>query len=145
MKVTKIKFTRPNATVPQKAHKLDAGYDLTAAAVEYNFLKNQVRVFTGISVTPPEGYYFEVFPRSSVSKLKLQLANSVGIIDPEYTGEIMLVFDYIGIEGQMRDLVSAGDRVAQLVLKKLEETEFHEVDELNTTSRGEGGFGSTGV
>ena len=142
----KVKKLRTNVTLPEKAHATDAAFDLRASTITYDFLKGQIKVGTGIAVQPEPGYYCEVFPRSSVSKMKLQLANSVGIIDPDYTGEIILVFDYLS-DGYntMFGLIEEGDRIGQLIVKKLEPIELEEVTELDATKRSDGGFGSTGV
>jgi dUTP pyrophosphatase len=95
---------------------------------------------TGLSIEIPEGYVGLLFPRSSVSKTTLNLANSVGVIDSGYRGPLMLKFRYLE-EG---DVYEVGDRVAQLVIMKLPFVEIIEVSELSSSERGEGGFGSTG-
>ena len=140
----KVKKLVDNATLPVKAHGTDAGYDLTAASVESDFLHNQIKVHTGIAIQPEPGYYCEIFPRSSVYKKQLELANSVAIIDSGYTGEIILVFDNIG-NTILHSKIEKGERIAQLIVRKQEDAVFEEVTVLDTTSRGEGGFGSTGV
>ena len=99
--------------VPQRAHPKDVGLDLTAMAVE----SHSERLFfidTGVSVEPPEGFYVEVVARSSLSKTDFILANSVGIIDPDYRGRIRLALRYLG-EGSGLEAVAEliGRRVAQ--------------------------------
>ena len=164
----KIKKLREEAVVPKKAHDSDVGYDLYAVDYElkvenYKMETNhvQVKLYTGISVTPPEGYYFEIMPRSSVSKTPLMLANSVGIIDPDYTGELIVKLNFVSsfeldytqyeLDGYHKYLRSFLDpkkgklwKCAQLVLRKKESCEWEVVDSLDETQRGDGGFGSTG-
>ncbi|MBR5173036.1 MAG: dUTP diphosphatase, partial [Phascolarctobacterium sp.] len=90
----------------------------------------------------PEGYHAEIYPRSSVGlNSLLRMANSVGIIDCDYRGEV----GFIG-ESQNGNIVriEKGQRIAQLIIKKNEDVDLVEVDELSDTERGSGGFGSTG-
>lgn len=163
----KIKKLREEAILPEKAHDSDVGYDLYAVDYELKVEDYgvgsehvQVKLYTGISVTPPEGYYFEIMPRSSVSKTPLMLANSVGIVDPEYTGELIVKLNFVssfkhdhyGVLGRYHDYLQnfldpkKGKlwKCAQLVLRKKESCEWEVVDNLGETQRGDGGFGSTG-
>ena len=91
----------------------------------------------------PPGHVGLVFPRSSVSKTNLSLRNSVGVIDSNYRGEIILKF--LDLE-EMDNLPSyvAGNKIGQIMLIERPEIELEEVEELSETDRGEGGFGSTG-
>jgi dUTP pyrophosphatase len=141
----KVQRHFPDMPLPSRGHPSDAGLDLTAMEVQ------QVRpgvfsVDTGVSVHPPAGYYCEVVPRSSIVKSDFFQANSVGIIDPDYRGRILVMLRYLGpgdgIEAA-RNLV--GKRVAQLILRRLEAVQVEGVDSLADTSRGAGGFGSTGA
>ena len=136
----KIKKLHPNAVIPCYAKAGDAGMDLVAVSEEWNKNNTMVTYDTGLSVEIPEGYVGLLFPRSSVSKTTLNLANSVGVIDSGYRGSLMLKFRYLE-EGDVYDV---GDRVAQLVIMKLPFVEITEVAELSSSERGEGGFGSTG-
>lgn len=140
----RIKKLRANSILPTKAFDTDVGYDLYASTIKHDFLHGQIVIGTGVAIQPESGYYVELMPRSSIHKYKLQLANSIGVIDPTYTGELILVFDYLG-EGKLIDILSEGDRVAQLVVRKQHTAEFEEVKELSMTLREDGGFGSTGV
>jgi len=100
---------------------------------------------TGVSVEPPAGYYVEVVARSSLSKTDFILANSVGIIDPDYRGRIRLALRYLGEEsGADAAAELIGRRVAQLILRRREEATVEVVSELGATVRGAGGFGSSG-
>ena len=136
----KIKKLHPDAVIPCYAKAGDAGMDLVAVSEEWDKNNTMVTYDTGLSVEIPEGYVGLLFPRSSVSKTTLNLANSVGVIDSGYRGSLMLKFRYLE-EG---DVYEVGDRVAQLVIMKLPFVEITEVTELSSSERGEGGFGSTG-
>lgn len=136
----KIKKLHPDAVIPCYAKAGDAGMDLVATSVAWNNTDTMVTYDTGLSLEIPEGYVGLLFPRSSVSKTTLNLANSVGVIDSGYRGSLMLKFRYLE-EG---DVYEVGDRVAQLVIMKLPFVEITEVAELSLSERGEGGFGSTG-
>jgi dUTP pyrophosphatase len=138
MKV-KIKKLHPNAVIPKYAKPGDAGLDLTAISESWNEFNSQVTYGTGIAVEIPEGHVGLIFPRSSISKTTLMLANSVGVIDSGYRGEIMFKFNYLE-KGMIYDV---GDRVGQLIIIPYPSVEFEEVDDLSSTERGDGGFGST--
>lgn len=140
----KVRRHYDNMPLPSRGHATDAGFDLTAMAVEP--LRGAVFVFdTGISVQVDEGFYCEVLPRSSLVKTDFMLANSVGVIDADYRGRIKVVLRFLGTgDGvpQARELV--GQRIAQLLVRRREAVRIVEADELEQTPRGEGGFGSTG-
>ena len=101
-------------------------------------------VKTGLFVKIPEGYEIQVRPRSGLSaKSKLRIANSPGTIDSDYLGEIGIIID--NISDIYHHLIKKGERIAQLVLKKVEQIEWEEVEEFSEmTERNTGGFGSTG-
>lgn len=121
-----------------------------------------VLIGLGFMAEPPEGYYLEIVPRSSVGlKTNLRQPNSVGIIDPDYRGEVKAMYEckrnvcmptYPGerrfVDGytveNTRHFIKAGERVAQMILRKMEDAELVEVVNLFETVRGAGGFGSTG-
>ena len=147
----KIQRITKTAKIPTKAHDTDTGYDLYADSIKFGLHNNQIIVHTGIAVQPAPGYYVEVFPRSSVSKKYAQLANSVGIIDESYTGEIILVFngipEYEASDGKFYSKhfeIVVGEKIAQLVVRQRIDADFIEVSYLDNTVRGYGGFGSTG-
>lgn len=139
MKV-KIKKLHPDAIIPKYSKQGDAGMDLTAISEEWNGETSMVTYDTGLSIEIPEGYVGLLFPRSSISKTVLSLANSVGVIDSGYRGPIVLKFRYPE-EGGAYDV---GDRVGQILILPYPQIEFEEVGELSESERGEGGFGSTG-
>lgn len=137
----KIKFKKlnQNAVIPKQGTAGAAGFDLTAVSIEKN--ETMLKYDTGIAVEIPPGYVGLAFPRSSVCKTGLSLANSVGVIDSDYRGSISFVF--------YRPAVCIvpywpGDRIGQLVIVPIPEVEFVEAEELSETERGEGGYGSTG-
>ena len=141
MKV-RIKRLSENAVIPTYANPGDAGLDLVATYVKvedhnkYGFFEYG----TGLAVEIPEGYIGLIFPRSSISKTGMMLANAVGVIDSSYRGEIKLRFKYISGTNSYE----VGDRVAQLIILPYPIVEFEEVQELSETQRSSGGFGSTG-
>lgn len=160
----KVKFKKLEklAVMPTRAHASDAGFDLTATSVQMDSRGNVV-YGTGLAVEIPEGYVGLVFPRSSICKQDLSLSNAVGVIDSGYRGEIMAKFrptlhawENIDEEGSKEILVggfhdaevvtlyNVGDRIAQLIILSTPAIEFEEADELSSSDRGEGGYGSTG-
>ena len=144
MSTLRLQLHYPDMPVPQRAHPKDVGLDLTAMAVE----PQNERLFfidTGVSVEPPAGYYLEVVARSSLSKTDFILANSVGIIDPDYRGRIRLALRYLGKESGVEAAAELiGRRGAQLILRRREEATVEVVSELGATVRGGEGFGSSG-
>lgn len=141
---------------PKKNNPTDSGYDLSILSVEKKIDSMTTMYDTGVRVVLPEGYYCEVYPRSSISRLGYMLTNSVGVIDNSYSGCIKIVLTKIN-----PDAPDIGDtfpynpprkfplRVAQLIVRKLKDTtaEYYETesagDALNTV-RGDNGFGSSG-
>lgn len=142
MKV-KIKKLHEKATIPSYAHETDAGLDLTAISLDIvdNGDHGYYQYKTGLSVEIPEGYVGLIYPRSSICKTGMILANSVGVIDSGYRGEIEFRFKYI----KGTKAYEIGERVGQLIIMPYPKVEFEEVEEHSESSRGEGGFGSTGA
>jgi len=136
----KLKKMNPNAVVPTYAKQGDAAMDLYAAEVLKDKWGNYVYL-TGIALEIPSGYVGLLFPRSSVSRTCLSLANSVGVVDSGYRGEIMLKYRNTG---EANSFYKSGDRVGQLIVMPYPQIELIEVEELSSTERGDGGFGSTG-
>ncbi|HEX8586136.1 MAG TPA: dUTP diphosphatase [Allosphingosinicella sp.] len=140
----KVKFKKldEKAVTPSYALQGDAGMDLTATTkkVVDTGSYGYTEFGTGLAMEIPEGYVGLLFPRSSVSKTGHILANSIGVVDSNYRGEVMLRFKTVphSVEYQV------GERVAQIVILPVPQMEFEEVDELDNTDRGNGGFGSTG-
>ena len=136
----KIKKLHPDAKMPRYAKPGDACVDLYSIHLEKDKNQNDVHR-TGIAVEIPDGHVGLLFPRSSISKTSCSLRNSVGVIDSGYRGEIILKFGCIS----NLDCYKPGDRVGQLLILPYPQIEFEEVYELSETSRGIGGFGSTGA
>ena len=128
------------AVPPFKNRVTDSGYDLTLIDVVKRF-GNVTLYTTGISVQPAFGWYFDLVPRSSLSTTGYAVANSVGIIDRTYTGPIMVPLVRLDPSAPELELPA---RVVQIVPRPIVHVQLEEVDELDETARGPGGFGSTG-
>jgi dUTP pyrophosphatase len=140
----KIKKLSHSAVIPTYAKIGDAGMDMVATKV-INENLGSITYGTDIAMEIPEGFVGLIFPRSSIRKTNLQLSNSVGVVDSGYRGEIQATFNKIqGIDNIERDSYKIGDRICQITIIPYPPIEFEEVEELNNTERGEGGFGSTG-
>lgn len=141
----KVKFTHKKATF-KKAHDSDTGYDLQATG--YKLTGDRTALLNlGVEVEPPEGYYFELVARSSISKTPFIQHNGVGIIDADYRGELMMpvlcIRNDIDIVSAIEQYFMSGKACAQLVLRKREDAHVKVVEELTDTDRGVGGFGSS--
>ena len=136
-----IKKINPNVVTPTYAKVGDAGMDLVATRI-ISDTSFQITYGTDLAMEIPEGFVGLIFPRSSIRKYELLLTNSVGIIDSGYRGEIQATFikEY-GVDSLR---YKVGDRICQIMIIPHPTIEFEEVNELNNTERGEGGFGSTG-
>jgi dUTP pyrophosphatase len=144
--VTELPFRklRPEAKLPGAQHPGDAGLDLCAAVDVVVEPGERVMIPTGVAVAIPEGQAGLVLPRSGLaSKHGLTMANSPGLIDAGYRGEVICAAINLDREHAVKILV--GDRIAQLVIVDLPAVEPAWVDELPESTRGEGGFGSTGA
>ena len=143
----RIKKLRETATLPTQGSAQAAGYDLYADIPEGELVINpgQIqKVSTGICAAPEENdVALCLFPRSGLAtKQGVTLINSIGLVDSDYRGEIIVP---LVNHGQFPVHIKDGDRIAQLVVIGITRADFEEVAELSGTSRGEGGFGSTGV
>ncbi len=118
-----------------------AGADLKVACDVYMGARSQHLVSTGVSIAIPEGYVGLVFPRSGLANKGVTLSNSVGVIDSDYRGEILL--SLVNNSPAAIEL-KKNDRVAQIVFIPVTQFPFISVDKLPDTARGTGGFGSTG-
>lgn len=138
-----LKIVSENFT-PSYGTDQSAGIDLPCSNEEDIIIKPKetVKVHTGIRVAIPDGYFGGVYPRSSTGvKRNLMLANTIGVIDSDYRGEIMMFFYNFGDSEQV---IKKGDRLAQLIIQPYQRFDIKIVDELDETDRGEAGFGSTG-
>ena len=139
-----IKIINKSPFLPKYKTEGSAGVDLYANIKSQEVLKPLERILvpTGISVSIPSGYEGQVRPRSGLAlKHGITLANAVGTIDSDYRGEIKVILINLSNEDF---IIKRGDRIAQLVFTKYEKVNFIEVDSLNSTERGTGGFGHTG-
>lgn len=128
--------------LPMKEHTWDGGYDLKARKETSVFPQDTEFIPTGVCVEIPVGFVGLLFPRSSISKTPLRMANSVGVIDSGFTGEIKVPL-YNTSDVEIID-IDKYERIAQLVIVPLADVSLEIVDELDDTERGTGGFGSTG-
>ena len=130
--------------MPTKAHATDAGFDLYCTSKEVNWEKGQLVCHTGLAFEIPEGYVGLLFPRSSVSNKPLMMANSVGVIDSCYRGEVTAKFNVTVLHELYGNCYQVGDKIAQMIIIPYPAIEFEEADSLTDTERGTGGYGSTG-
>lgn len=165
MLTVKVKLD-PGAQLPTRAHATDVGYDITAlrtalitgSGTSYPLTTEadckdmqtrrvgiaKIRINTGVHLTPPPGYYIELVPNSRIAKTPFMAANSIGIIDPEYTGSIHVILNCINcVTPEDLHPFLPGRVVGQLILRRRHEADFVQVEELETSERGSGGFGST--
>lgn len=142
----KIKIiNKSNHDLPYYETIASAGMDLRASLSELRILKPLERsiVGTGLFIELPVGYEAQVRPRSGLAAKKgVTVLNAPGTIDADYRGEIGVILVNLSNE---EFTINNGERIAQLVIAKHERAEWEAVKELSNTSRGEGGFGSTGV
>lgn len=137
----KIERIDPRAVLPKKAHPSDVGYDLYLIDIQKTI--GSVTFYrTGLLVEPPMGYSVDIMPRSSISKSGYLLANSVGIVDPHYRGELLVAL--LKYDDNATDL-ALPCKIAQIVFRKLPpDINIVEAEVDKNTDRGSGGFGSTG-
>ncbi|MCA1830351.1 MAG: dUTP diphosphatase [Actinobacteria bacterium] len=138
-----VKKLDPNATLPSRAHPGDAGLDLCAS--EDLTLKPGARasVGTGIAIALPAGTAGFIVPRSGLAiSHGLSIPNAPGLIDEGYRGEVRVLV--VNLDDSDAIEIRRGERIAQLVVQRVEQPEVIEVDDLPSSARGEGGFGSTG-
>lgn len=133
--------TLENAVPPFKTRASDSGYDLTLIDI-YKTIGDVVFYRTGIKVKPPYGFYFDLVPRSSISKTGYILTNSIGIIDQSYVGEIIVPLRKIDKDAPEIELPA---RLCQIIPRRIIHFQFEQVVDLEDTSRQAGGFGSTGA
>ena len=142
-----IKKLSDNAVIPTYAKDGDAGMDLTATSKSYDDHGN-VCYGTSLAFEIPKGFVGLLFPRSSNTKKDLILGNSVGVLDSGYRGEV--VFKFRELLPSERDIefgareYEVGDRIGQIIIMPHPQIMFNVVDELSSSDRGIGGFGSSG-
>ncbi len=140
----KIKRLDKSLPVPAYAHKTDAGMDLYSAIDCVLKPYDRKLIPSGIKLAIPDGYAGFVQPRSGLAiKNGISLVNSPGLIDSGYRGEVCIIM--INLDKEMDFTIKKGDKICQLVIKKVEQANLIEVEDLEGSDRGEGGFGSTGT
>jgi len=145
----KVKFKKlqPNVKLPVKGSSHAACFDVYAHSITYDDKAPRKRtVGLGFATEIPEGYCGILIPRSNLTKHYWILNNSMGIIDSDYRGEWKMIFTNITDNAWLYPFpYEEGERVGQIYFEKINDVEFEEVDELDESERGAGGFGSTGV
>ena len=139
-----IKKLKENAQLPTRGSAYAAGYDLYACIDEAITIEagETVKIGTGLSIAVPEGYFGAIFARSGLAaKEGLRPANCVGVADSDYRGEYIVALHN---DSDVARTVTPGERIAQLVVMPFLSVEFEEAEDLDETTRGAGGFGSTG-
>ena len=142
--VLPIKRLDPDVILPSYAYEGDAGLDLRAN-VDVDIAPFERKLIsTGLAVAIPEGFAGFVQPRSGLAlKSGLSMANTPGLIDAHYRGELKVIA--VNLDANEPIHISKGERIAQLVIQRVPVVSLMEVDELDKTDRGTGGFGSSGV
>lgn len=139
-----IKKLTETAKIPERGSVMAAGYDLFADGTENITIKphSTVMIGTGVAMAIPEGYFGGIYARSGLSaKEGLRPANCTGVVDADYRGEIKVALHNDSVEER---IVVPGQKVAQMVIQPFLGVVFKEVEKLDDTDRGQGGFGSTG-
>jgi len=144
MKITepilRVKKLNEQAVLPFRASKLAAGYDLSSCEDTLIPARGKALVKTGLSIAVPEDCYGRIAPRSSLA-WKNHIDVGAGVIDADYRGPVgVVLFNHSEVEFK----ISKGDRIAQLIIERIATPQVVEVDDIEDTERGQGGFGSTG-
>ena len=141
----KVQRLDPELPLPRQQHTDDAGYDLHARErVELAPGGGRALVPTGLAVAIPSGHAGFVLPRSGLAlKHGITCLNAPGLIDPQYRGELKVLL--VNTDPSDAFVVERGDRIAQLVIQRVEQVEWQGVDALDVTGRDSFGFGSTGI
>ena len=144
METIKIKKLNEKAKIPTRGSEYAAGYDLYACVNELTTIPahSTVKIGTGLAIEIPHGYFGAVFARSGLAtKQGLRPGNCVGVCDEDYRGEYIVALHN---DTDLPRVIEPNERIAQLVVLPYLSVEFEEVNELDNTERGNGGFGSTG-
>ncbi len=136
----KIKKLNSEAIVPKYAHKGDAGMDLYSIENLILEPKHRTMVATGISFELPKGYVALVWDKSGIAKKGV--TTLAGVIDSSYRGEIKIALLNVSSKPYK---IKKGEKIAQILIQKVEQPKIQVVEELSKTTRGKGGFGSTGI
>jgi dUTP pyrophosphatase len=139
----RIRRLGPDVPLPSYAHPGDAGADLTTTVDVHLEPGERALVPTGISIALPEGYVGLVHPRSGLAaRCGLSIVNAPGTVDAGYRGEVQVLL--VNLDPRHPVELARGDRIAQLVVQRVEHAAFREVEALPASVRGAGGYGSTG-
>ncbi|MBO6155011.1 MAG: dUTP diphosphatase [Lachnospiraceae bacterium] len=133
-----------SAKLPERGSDMAAGYDLFADITEDIIIDphTTAMIGTGLAVAIPEGYFGGIYARSGLSsKEGLRPANCTGVVDADYRGEIKVALHN---DSDFERTITPGQKIAQMVIMPFLSVEFQQVEQLDNTDRGEGGFGSTG-
>jgi dUTP pyrophosphatase len=134
----------PGVPIPSYSHPGDAGADLVTTVDATVAPGERVLLPTGVAIALPDGYAAFVHPRSGLAvRCGVALVNAPGTVDAGYRGQLQIAL--VNLDPREPVVLRRGDRIAQLVVQKVERAVFHEVDALPGSDRAEGGFGSTGV
>ncbi|KAM6579925.1 hypothetical protein CsatA_003699 [Cannabis sativa] len=137
----RVKKLSENAVTPSRGSPLSAGYDLSSAKDTKVPARGKALVPTDLSIAVPEGTYARIAPRSGLA-WKHSIDVGAGVIDADYRGPVgVILFNFSDVDFE----VKVGDRIAQLIIEKIITPDVMEVEDLDATVRGSGGFGSTGV
>lgn len=139
--VLRVKKLSDKATIPTRGSDLSAGYDLSSSGEVVIKPGARAIVPTDLSIACPEGTYGRVAPRSGLT-VKFGIHVGAGVIDADYRGPVGVVLFNLGDKDFE---IKQGDRIAQLVLEEIKMVDVQEVEDLDATERGAGGFGSTGI
>lgn len=142
----KFKKLHDDAKIPSYAHDTDAGLDLTAVSFTQEFDKSNKLVLvyhTGLAVEIPEGYVGLIFMRSSISNKSISLTNAVAVIDSGYRGELLLKYKIT--TDSLPTIYQPGEKIGQLIIIPYPKINPIEAEELDSSDRNEGGFGSTDI
>ena len=139
-----IKRLDPSVQLPSYAYEGDAGLDLRANETVTIAPFERVLIPTGLAIGLPDGYAGFVQPRSGLAlKVGLSIANTPGLIDAHYRGELKVIA--VNLDAHEPIVIERGERIAQLVIQQVPVVHLVEVDELDASDRGTGGFGSSGT
>lgn len=141
----KVKKLKQNAILPKQGSEYAAGYDICACLDKEIWIDphKTYKIGTGLAIETPEDYWVGIFARSGLAtKEGMRPANCIGVIDPDYRGEIIVALHN---DSEVPRNIVPGERIGQLVLMPRYEMSFQEVNELNDTTRNTSGFGSTGM
>lgn len=136
--ICKFKKLYPDSKEPFQKSAFDAGYDLFTRKIED--FGDHIKAYTGVAIQPDQRFWFMLCPRSSAHKNGLIMYNGMGIIDNNFTGELVGIF----YKTENFTMPQVGDRLVQLIPQELVKVDFKEVEEFEETDRGDRGLGSSG-